>query len=264
MGSDDYGDLGIGGLKGKKPTTDFHIVQFDHIPSLSETLKVRAMHSGQRHIILYTTSSSSSILLGWGTSRHGQLGSHASTPFASTPQIIITEIDLANDPVTSIALGIHHSVILQESGRLSCHGSDRKGQLQVVKTLPPEAGRIQNIGCTWNGTYVVVQSEGRWNVYSSGSNSHSQLGWNSNGTTSVDVVGFPVTADAHRTAINLACGSEHVLASSLPIQPPSHKLSRRTYGDGDGTNMETSGWGIRTTYRHPSGCGLHQAMTRRF
>ncbi len=131
MGSDDYGDLGVGSLKKSASETGFHVIDFSHISSLSEHLEVLGVYSGQRHIILHLNSISSPVILGWGMSRHGQLGALADKPFASTPQII----SIQSDGISSLNLGMHHTVIRYNSGELSCLGSDRKHQLQVVFCL---------------------------------------------------------------------------------------------------------------------------------
>ncbi len=68
MGSDDYGDLGVGSLKKSASETGFHVIDFSHISSLSEHLEVLGVYSGQRHIILHLNSISSPVILGWGMS----------------------------------------------------------------------------------------------------------------------------------------------------------------------------------------------------
>ena len=53
----------------------------------------------------------------------------------------------------------------------------------------------------------------RWTILSSGSNSHSQLGWNHHdGDPSSGRVEFPPSVDTTSTTVQIACGSEHVLA----------------------------------------------------
>ena len=208
MGSNDYGDLGIGGSK--HPPADFHVVQFDHLAPASERWKVQFVSSGQRHVLLHVKSNDDSILVGWGTSRHGQLGNPSNTPFSSNPCIISHQNDPPIENVVSTSLGIHHTVFLQNSAQISGLGSNRKGQLQVVKS--PGLGHITGIGCTWNGTYVVVEDGGAPIVYSSGSNSHHQLGRQNGGSEPVAVVEFPESLCSQNLFLEIACGSEHVLA----------------------------------------------------
>ena len=113
--------------------------------------------SGQRHVVLHVKVNDYFILVGWSTSRHGQLGNPSNTPFSSN-----SRISHQNDPpieiLVSSSLGIHHTVFLHDSGQISGLGSGRKVQLQVVKC--PDLEHITGIGCTWNGTYVVVEHRG--------------------------------------------------------------------------------------------------------
>jgi protein ATS1 len=208
MGSDDYGDLGIGGSK--YPLSDFHIVQFDHLAPTSSRWQVRSISSGQRHVLLQLQSDKASILVGWGTSRHGQLGNPSNSPFSSSPRIVSLQSDAPIENVASSSLGIHHTVILYESGQISGLGSNRKGQLHIVKN--PGFGRVISIGCTWNGTYVVVEDGGSHTIYSSGSNSHHQLGRETGGSEPIAIVEFPDSLRSKNTSMEIACGSEHVLA----------------------------------------------------
>ena len=218
MGSDEFGDLGIGGLTSTaRIEKDFHVVKFDHLSmpsSIHNTLRVESITSGQRHTIVQLQILESPLLVGWGTSRHGQLGQVAPLsnskppPFTSLPRII------SLDDVVSSALGIHHSLFLHASGQISTLGSNRKGQRQL---LPSKS--VRAIGCTWNGSYAVVESNEGWRIYSSGSNSHGQLGLKAAGPLNADIpnsgiVHFPEILDSNSTSIEIACGSEHILVLS--------------------------------------------------
>ena len=226
MGSDEFGDLGIGGFTsttGKHSEKDFHVVKFDHlstpsgIPVASTALRVESITSGQRHTVVHLQilepPNIPSLLVGWGTSRHGQLGQLAPLsnrkppPFTSLPGII--ELD----DVVSSALGIHHSLFLHSSGQISGLGSNRKGQLQL---LPSQ--NVRAIGCTWNGSYAVIKSNEGWCIHSSGSNSHGQLGLKTDPLNAdipgSGVVHFPELLNCTNTSIEIACGSEHVLVQS--------------------------------------------------
>ncbi len=237
MGSDDYGDLGIGGLesfqeKGRPLRKDFNVVSFDGLfceeTSIAKDSRiiVDAITAGQRHVILSLRvavegkSSFEQVLIGWGMSRHGQLGpSTSSNPKPpskiSAPQIIA--IPLADDPVTVSSLGMHHSVLLHASGNISALGSDRKGQLQVVSKVK----HVEDISCTWNGTYCTVRDNKAWSILSSGSNTHGQLGRESGDSPSAEVVNFPLTPNTLDTSVHVVCGSEHVLALIRTSSPTS-------------------------------------------
>ena len=202
LGSDDYGDLGIAGLKKGAPQKDFYIVDFSHLFPDQDIL-IDTISTGQRQVIAKVRTTSSSYLVGWGASRHGQLGEPANVPFLASPRIV-----LLPGAVSSCSLGIQHTIVLHESGQLSALGSDRKGQLQVARNWSSQIQGIpQGIGCTWNGSYILSEYERRWKIYSSGSDSHSQLGWKG----SENAVQFPRPLYCLDTTIDLACGSEHVL-----------------------------------------------------
>ncbi|PPQ69371.1 hypothetical protein CVT26_002526 [Gymnopilus dilepis] len=229
FGSDDFGDLGIGGLKGKKKAQDFHVVSFEHIfPSAD--ISVLSISSGQRHIIARIQSGSSLVLAGWGASRHGQLGLPAGTPFVSIPRLVTTDSGPDHRAPTACALGIQHSVIQYNSDCLTGLGSDRKAQLQVVTALKTSASQILHVGCTWNGTHVVTHGEEGWKIHSSGSNSDSQLGWRAESDPKAGIVHFPFNLAA-TTSVTIACGSEHVLALIRPSSG-SHQGGSQVWGWG--------------------------------
>ncbi|KAF5316593.1 hypothetical protein D9619_006616 [Psilocybe cf. subviscida] len=195
MGSNEFGDLGAGTLKGK---TKFNNIFLEDITG---------MYTGQRHIVLRLGTSK---LIGWGSSRHGQLGDTASKPVASFPSMISLP-SIIEDPIRSISLGMQHTVILFESGRLYSLGSNRKHQLDVVGA---PLCHVLSLACTWNGTYVAFKDdhkEGSWEVCSSGNNSHSQLGRSVDEST-IGGVSFPSSLDTQNSAVSIHCGSEHVLA----------------------------------------------------
>lgn len=53
--------------------------------------------SGQRHVVLHVKVNDHFILVGWSTSRHGQLGNPSNTPFSSN-----SRISHQNDPSIEI------------------------------------------------------------------------------------------------------------------------------------------------------------------
>ena len=242
MGSDEFGDLGIGGTtRTEKTKKDFHVVKFDHLftpSSIHNTLRVESITSGQRHTIVHLqTSESPPLLVGWGTSRHGQLGHLTPSPKPKPPPFTSLPRIIALDDVVSSALGIHHSLLLHELGQLSALGSNRKGQLQL---LPSKS--VRKIGCTWNGSYAVVESNEGWRIYSSGSNSHGQLGLKPDpldaDIPSSGVVHFPEILDSKNTSIEIACGSEHVLVLSRHTN-----MEYRSVQQEQGQVSKLWGWG---------------------
>ncbi|KAF7301067.1 hypothetical protein MIND_00670600 [Mycena indigotica] len=181
MGSNDFGDLGIG-VQGKVPPKDFHVVQMD-------ALVVRSIVAGQRHVLVLLESGE---VIGWGASRHGQLGNTVEKPCVNLP----TNIPVGTG-VVSIAAGHHHTVFLHQSGEVTGWGSNRKHQLNCLSAIRNAGG----VHCTWNGSYVVT-SDGY--IHSTGNSIHGQLGRELEGHTRVQLPGHGL--------VQIACGSEHVLA----------------------------------------------------
>ncbi|KAH9479864.1 Ultraviolet-B receptor UVR8 [Psilocybe cubensis] len=204
FGSDDYGDLGVGGVD-KDAGKAFHIVSLAHLIPSAE-MEVLSITTGQRHVIVQVRATSLLLLVGWGLSRHGQLGVPTGSSFVSTPRVVA---DVSGAVFVSCSLGIHHTLILRQSKVLSCLGSDRKGQFEVAKR---NISDVQSIHCTWNGSYIVVIDDGTWVIRSSGSNSRSQLGWIPHEDDAGGIVKFPDNVDHRQSSVSLACGSEHVLA----------------------------------------------------
>jgi protein ATS1 len=213
MGGNDWGNLGIGNGKDKDSEHPVHIVAFDHLDVDPSSLHVKSITAGPHHIIVrgQTISKSGTLqdfIAGWGISRHGQLGpmnmpSSGPTAYLSCPSAI--DFSIPPSDISSIALGHRHTVVLHRSGKLSGFGSDAKSQLQDLGTLVG----VRQVACTWNGTYVVVETpSSSHRVFSTGSNEKGQLGHGSANLSSLGVVPFPTTCERVK---NIVCGSEHVL-----------------------------------------------------
>jgi len=216
MGSDDFGDLGIGKPK-KKPIGPCQ-VKFGHLfidgTSLEGLhLDITSVAAGQHHVILQLQvrlkdDAYRQLLVGWGVARHGELGnisnSSKKTSVISLPEII-ANVD-ANE-VTAFSLGNQHSVFLCKSKQVSLLGSNKRGQANGLDELKD----VECVGCTWNGTYIV-KSENAHCIYATGSHSKGQLGrtLSSDDVQSLAPVEFPLTASCHLQ--KFVCGSEHVLA----------------------------------------------------
>ncbi|THH18635.1 hypothetical protein EW146_g2402 [Bondarzewia mesenterica] len=221
MGGDDFGDLGIGG-KGKEPAKPFHVVNF--MPVIDSSVRhvyIMDIVAGPHHVIvrlrgLKDNGSSQEYLTGWGTSRHGQLGRIMSKsghpiPFLTTPRVVHLQDD--SGEIAATALGNQHSILLHPSRRVSGLGSDKKGQIRDL----PSVSHAISIGCTWNGTYLLVDdvNGGSRTLLSAGSHARGQLGRHphSSGTApSIGPVEFPSTLATFWRLHRFVCGSEHVLA----------------------------------------------------
>ena len=249
MGVDDFGDLGIGESNTRKNAVrPLNIVKFDNIVSRGrhldyDSLSVESVSAGPHHIIIQVVISSDtseeSLTIGWGASRHGQLGLSSQTraAFSSAPQLI-SRVPISDlDRVVSSSLGAQHSVFLHASGRISCLGSNKKGQLQDLTTLR----NVRSVGCTWHGTYVDARSSDNpeTQVFATGSHVKGQLGRILPSSTELELtipplapVNFPFTS-ASRNLESMASGSEHILSLFRVIRNDSATT----------TEVETEVWG---------------------
>lgn len=245
MGNNDHGDLGIGlaptELKYSHQPRRIaleEIVNADY-PNILSGFHVRSIVAGLHHVIvmlqLFLRGGDEQIVIGWGSSRHEQLGSYPSPlsprpkldkqtrlrPFTLRPRILSVFQKVpgmhTTDPIVRCALGSHHSVFLHHSGRITGLGSNKKGQLAGLRDTPRI---ISDVRCTWNGTYLTLRSrDGEpsldhpgWEIQVTGSGGKGQLGGGSvaSSTLGLEAVKFPFTPDKRRL-IDMACGSEHGL-----------------------------------------------------
>lgn len=148
-------------------------------------------------VIRYSTSTSPSLFLAWGSSRHGQLDflSDLQPSSLSYPHLALGKDHLAlhiSDPKTS-------------SSRINVYGNSKHHQDGISGLSFPSSNseRVIDLSCTWLGTYVLTTTT----LYASGSNSHLQL--TSSPSPSYHI---PLPSDLQSSTITkLSCGSEHVL-----------------------------------------------------
>ncbi|KAI0785045.1 regulator of chromosome condensation 1/beta-lactamase-inhibitor protein II [Abortiporus biennis] len=244
FGANDYGNLGMGHTKSVNPVQSLQVIDISsaicekHVESIHIEHIAAAMH----HVVISLRmsnehSQSKTVLVGWGASRHGQLGAvvASSKPVPNCPSPVI--IPLQNpDSVISLSAGTHHTVVLHSSGKLSVLGSDRKGQIHNLDNLES----VCAVGCTWNGTFAVVKSAGIDHVLASGINSKGQLG-RTPGTSTHNLpltVQFPPRSSTHKL-IDLVCGSEHVLCSlaATDVQPSASRTELWGWGWNEHGNL---------------------------
>jgi protein ATS1 len=225
MGTNDWGNLGDGGSP--EVESGIHVVKLDHLSSHDEmmTVRIESITAGPHHILVYarfslSDGSTEDIVAGWGTSRHGQLGSSLTTPFQILPQVI--NIPIAPCSIRTIAMGSRHTVFLPNSGTLLGMGSDRKGQLRDIEELRD----VREVSCTWNGTFAVADGKNP-GVYSTGSHENGQLGRLVTHAKSIGRVHVPEQLKSSHIR-HIACGSEHVLC---------------VVSMGEGGRDEVWGWG---------------------
>ncbi|EIM88036.1 RCC1/BLIP-II [Stereum hirsutum FP-91666 SS1] len=226
LGGNDFGDLGVG--TANVQPAPFYVVSLSHIVDPQHRISILDLATGPHNIILHVRESSedgrqTDHIIGWGKSRHGQLGAipplstGRPVPYLTLPHALSLDFDPSH--VRAIALGHQHSVFLHSDGSLYGLGSDQKGQLRGL----PSVRRATSVGCTWNGTYVLVsEGDNRSMLLSSGSSTKGQLGR----TAALDDAGmktvqFPFTLFTDRVE-GLAYGSEHllVLLSGDPTSTP--------------------------------------------
>lgn len=231
MGSNDFGLLGVGESleTPNKPRAVSLGAAIRHQTGDAGLISVKSIQAGPRHVVVELQSisidgaQSLPFLVGWGASRHGQLGQKTNTPSICHP--ISIPMDAPSVPLRSYALGNEHTVVVHESHRISTFGSNRKGQLEGLSSLKR---LVAGVGCTWNGTYVHVRDCDQDIVLATGSNAKGQLGIGRPTTINTcSINGIAVAMDFGRI-IKLACGSEHVLT-----------LTARSANEGD----TVWGWG---------------------
>ncbi|KAF8079133.1 regulator of chromosome condensation 1/beta-lactamase-inhibitor protein II [Lyophyllum atratum] len=249
MGKNDFGDLGIGeNEKGKGTTRSLNLVSFTHLTVRGAQLNhakiaIQSIAAGQHHVVAqiqatWSDGATEVCMVGWGASRHGQLGNALGAngrpvPYLSTPNLIPSGDP--DDRIVTAALGNQHTVLLRSSGKVLGLGSNRKGQLQEVENAPPAT----QVGCTWNGTYIVVnEGEGISCVLSTGSGAHGQLGrpltFNPSTSDGLPLLA-PVQLAIPSNSINItamACGTEHVLALLSPFEGSVPENSPEVWGWG--------------------------------
>ena len=233
FGSNEFGDLGVGHSGTHDyPRRPFNPISLDHlwIDSGSsvrpETLKIVFITTGPRHLIVKLEVQDESglpshMLVGWGASRHGQLGprvvadtdaaTKAPTARLPGPTFLSVPTHLKVDnvhpsDVVSVAMGIQHSVLHLRSGKVIGLGSNRKHQIDGLLSVAD----AQCVGATWNSTLLLRKGDVT-DVWSCGSNTHGQLGTSTDiRQCCLDRIATPPTLTTD--SMRLVCGSEHVLA----------------------------------------------------
>ena len=241
MGADDFGDLGVGGAKGRGNGKERLIHVVDLISSIGSitrgTLRISELVAGPHHVVAcldYVDLSGYAVqkLVGWGASRQGQLGivSRAVTSPLEIP------LHQPRPRVTQIALGNQHTVFRHFDGSVTALGSDKKGQLNNISSLQA----VTAVQCTWNGSIAVTANDCTLLVSSSGVNEAGQLGRTDgeHGFASVDL-----HLDG-KLLETVTCGSEHTLVVLTPIGGRGEVWGwgwneHGNLGTGDTSNVQT-------------------------
>ncbi|KAK4690419.1 hypothetical protein P7C70_g9585, partial [Phenoliferia sp. Uapishka_3] len=176
MGANDWGECGVG-MGGTR--TKVNLINFRHLfEDKDEGYRIGNMEAGPRHVVLSITACatpSTALVVGWGASRHGQLGTSSPHPrLISIPTLILLPSPTSSPVVKQIALGRDHTVILLSSPsprRVILFGSNKVGQSTFPSGLIEEEDVVE-VACTWSGTYFVTTKRDR--IICVGSNSHGQ------------------------------------------------------------------------------------------
>lgn len=249
FGGSDFGERGCF----RPPPDRASTVAIDGaLGGLNTSFRVAGIKAGPRHAVASlrfqspTASSPASALVGWGATRHGQLGPDAKVQTRSEPVFLTTPdhafglsrvrhspVILPGVPAAAdcIAVGKDHTALLSTADQtLHLLGSNKRGQLcggkddavlgvqDLVGPGVDASARITRAACSWNSTFAVVSSspskDGADTVWGWGSNSHGQLGSPSQpASVPGDYHPAPVQSRLPPSRVlDLATGSEHVLA----------------------------------------------------
>jgi len=185
-------------------------------------------------------------LLGWGASRHGQLGLAPSSSTAPRTTPIPHEVLLPAphhaSSVVGLSVGRDHSAVLLRRAegdveQVLLLGSNKHGQLgapladpravsstttrhhlvdgaDLAPTSAPLVPHLVNaVHCTWSSTFLALSSPScAPPLLAFGLNGHGQLGAPSSALSPRDELGVAPALPPSRTVHALAAGSEHVLA----------------------------------------------------
>ncbi|GAA6059355.1 hypothetical protein JCM10212_003253 [Sporobolomyces blumeae] len=194
LGSNDWGERGCGPGRLATPAR----VSFTSVVA-SSGIVVRRIVAGPRHVLALiesvspSTLSTSPVLVGWGASRHGQLGSDDSTTdklpkLLSAPHAVALPEPFSPQDVVDLSCGKDHSAVVLRSSSASpsqsnglhvlLMGSNKHGQLgyRAIDAVSPDSrSNLLNlatlrgldptlslhtgdmsVSTTWNSTFVSV------------------------------------------------------------------------------------------------------------
>ncbi|WP_372790789.1 RCC1 domain-containing protein, partial [Paraconexibacter sp.] len=162
------------------------------------------------------------IAQGWGQGAAGQLGNGAAS--SSTTPVAVSQGEVpAGTTFTQIATGTSFSVALSSTGKVYAWGNGSAGQIGNGSTASPRTPTAVSQGAAPAGTTftqvaaggihaVALSSAGK--LYTWGGGSFGQLGNGSTTNSSVPVAVSQGAAPAGTTYIQVASGSNHVVALS--------------------------------------------------
>jgi alpha-tubulin suppressor-like RCC1 family protein len=152
------------------------------VPIPGATGSVTAAAAGSEYSLVATSGGQ---LYGFGENSYGQLGVSASSGATPTPQAVILPAQAA--PVSHIAAGLEHTLVLTAAGQLYSFGENCFGQLGVMNnvgtykanstpilfTLPGQVGQIAKIAA---GDLFSLALTSAGQLFAFGDNYYGQLG----------------------------------------------------------------------------------------
>ncbi|KPV78084.1 uncharacterized protein RHOBADRAFT_50597 [Rhodotorula graminis WP1] len=258
FGANDWGERGAPSAARDEPS----VVALDEtlldVERARATIRIVDLVAGPRHALAlvevvdppapsdHAPAPSRRRLLGWGASRHGQLGvAHSSSPPPRTtpiPREVAVPAPLGASSIVSLSAGRDHSAVLfrraaDDNEKVLLLGSNKHGQLGAplagrdaaansparqhvingaqfaLSTAARAAPVVAAVHCTWSSTFLAFSpSSPSSPILAFGLNGHGQLGTPSSSSPDVDRLGVAPTFPPSSAVRVLAAGSEHVLA----------------------------------------------------
>ncbi|GAA5899481.1 uncharacterized protein JCM6883_005236 [Sporobolomyces salmoneus] len=258
FGSNDWGERGNGDGKGGGGSS---VVSFEHV--MEGPIRISRLVAGPRHVLaliesLDPSSSPSRTLVGWGASRHGQLGSRNSDlklpKLVAQPEVVSLPSPFSSHDIVDFSCGRDHSAILlhpRASTSVSdpvivTLGSNKHGQLgpnlqnddssklsnsQKYNVLPftsaipshpasfaSTSNPPQTIHSTWNSTFIPLP------FASDSTPFFLSFGSNSHGQLGNPTAGVS-SMTLQSTANSTPASSTDIRIVSLSVQTSSSSLS---------------------------------------
>lgn len=192
FGANEFGDLGRGAETG-------HGIHPVDLSEAGPRFRISSVSAGPHHVVALLHSDSgeksTSHVMGWGASRHKQLGVRDAV--IASPILMREALSDSPKRVIAAACGNQHTLLLTADGCVDALGSDRKGQTSPASDLTG----IRVIGCTWSASYAIA-SNGV--VHAFGNENPGQRA-----PPASTVAHNKIRLDPAKST--LACGSEHVL-----------------------------------------------------